>query len=263
MSAFLHIDHVSKVFTTQKGEQFAALKDIDFTVSENEFVSIVGPSGCGKSTLLRIIAGLEQCSSGQVHHEDRIVSKPSRTIGMVFQHYSLLPWLNVIDNIALGLEFSGMKTEARREVASGYLAMIGMSDFAQSYPYELSGGMQQRVAIARALANDPDILLMDEPFGALDAYTRILLQRELLHIWQQKRKTILFVTHSVDEAVFLSDRIIVMHYGEIDRFIPIEMSRPRQRDDVHYAKLSAEILAMLEAGDSDGRFRSQGMQAED
>ena len=262
MSAFLHIDHVSKVFTTQKGEQFAALNDIDFTVSENEFVSIVGPSGCGKSTLLRIIAGLEQCSGGQVQHEDRVVSKPSRTIGMVFQHYSLLPWLNVIDNIALGLEFAGMKTEQRREVAAGYLAMIGMTDFAQSYPYELSGGMQQRVAIARALANDPDILLMDEPFGALDAYTRILLQRELLQIWQQKRKTILFVTHSVDEAVFLSDRIIVMQYGEIDRFIPIEISRPRQRDDVNYAKLSAEILAMLEAGDNAGRFR-QGMQAED
>ena len=167
---------------------------------------------------------------------------------MVFQNYSLLQWRTVLDNIALGLEFKGLNKNERRDIARKYLNMINMDKFEKAYPYELSGGMQQRVAIARALANNPDVLLMDEPFGALDAYTRILLQRELLNIWEKNKKTILFVTHSVDEAVYLADRIIVMgkNPGTIREIIDIKMDRPRDRGNLEYAQITSKILNMLE-----------------
>jgi len=167
---------------------------------------------------------------------------------MVFQSYSLMPWLTVLDNIALGLEFAGLSRPKRISIAEEYLDMIGMNSFGKAFPYELSGGMQQRVAIARALANNPEVLLMDEPFGALDAYTRIVMQKELLRIWEQHKKTILFVTHSVDEAVYLGDRIILMSGspGRIKKDIAITMPRVRERRNPLYGKLTEELLALLE-----------------
>lgn len=250
MNDFIKINNVEKVFNTEKGNNLKALDKINLSIKENEFVCILGPSGCGKSTLLRIIAGLDYASSGEVLFKGNVHTKACKEIGMVFQNYSLMPWLNVIDNIGLGLNFSKISKKQRQELSMEYLDMIGMKDFAKAMPHELSGGMQQRVAIARSLANDPDVLLMDEPFGALDAYTRIVLQKELLRIWENHKKTILFVTHSVDEAVFLADRIILMDTkpGKIKKEIFIDMDRIRDRANPKYAKLMAELLNDLEEG---------------
>ncbi|MDD3365384.1 MAG: ABC transporter ATP-binding protein, partial [Syntrophomonas sp.] len=209
----VNISAVSKVFTNEQGQSIKALDPISLPIQENEFVCLVGPSGCGKSTLLRIIAGLEKATSGEVVYHGSVVAKADKRLGMVFQEYSLLPWRTVLDNVGLGLEFARKPVPYRREVAANYLKLVGLEKFSQSYPYELSGGMRQRVAIARALANDPEVLLMDEPFGALDAHTRIILQKQLLQIWELNRKTIIFVTHSVDEAIYLADRIVVMTAG--------------------------------------------------
>lgn len=222
--------------------------DINLSVPENEFLCILGPSGCGKSTFLRIVAGLERASSGRVFYDGQEHMKPRREIGMVFQSYSLMPWLNVLDNIALGLDFAGVSKAKRIAIAREYLGMISMSDFGKALPCELSGGMQQRVAIARALANNPDVLLMDEPFGALDAYTRIIMQKELLRIWEQHKVTILFVTHSVDEAVYLADRIILMSSspGKIIRDITVTMPRGRERSNPRFGELTEELLTLLE-----------------
>lgn len=248
MDNCIDIKGLSKTFVTKENIQVEALKDINFLVKENDFICIVGPSGCGKSTLLRIIASLEKASKGKVTYKGKDVNAPTSDIGMVFQNYSLLQWRNVLDNIALGPEFNGLTKNERRDIARKYLHMINMDEFEKAYPYELSGGMQQRVAIARALANNPDVLLMDEPFGALDAYTRILLQKELLNIWEKNKKTILFVTHSVDEAVYLADRIIVMskNPGTIREVIDIKMERPRDRGNIEYAQITSNILNMLE-----------------
>lgn len=244
----IHVKGLTKAFITERGEQLTAVDGIDLDVSTNEFVCIVGPSGCGKSTALRIIAGLEKATSGTVQYRGESVTKPGKEVGMVFQEYSLFPWLTVLDNIAAGLEFAGIPKAERREKAKEYLAIVGMPDFADAFPHELSGGMRQRVAIARALANDPDVLLMDEPFGALDAHTRILLQRELLRIWEVTQKTILFVTHSVDEAVYLADRIVIMshHPGTISDVLTVDMPRPRSRAMPEFGKLTDSILSALE-----------------
>lgn len=244
----IRIEHVSKMFTTEKKSSFEALGGVDLSVEESEFVCILGPSGCGKSTLLRIIAGLETATGGSVYYKGTPVLKPDRHIGMVFQNYSLMPWLRVAENIALGPCFAGKSRKEREEIARDYLRMVGMEDFSSAFPHELSGGMQQRVAIARALANDPDVLLMDEPFGALDAYTRIVLQKELLRIWEHNKKTILFVTHSVDEAIYLADRVIYMSPkpGRIVKKVRIDMPRVRERSDPRYGKLMDELLALFE-----------------
>lgn len=247
------VEHLEKIFLSQNDMKINALADINLCVSENEFLCILGPSGCGKSTLLRIIAGLEDASSGNVFYNGQEHIKPRREIGMVFQSYSLMPWLNVLDNIALGLNFAGMNKTKRLSIAEKHLDMIGMSSFGKAFPHELSGGMQQRVAIARALANNPDVLLMDEPFGALDAYTRIIMQRELLRIWEQHKKTIIFVTHSVDEAVYLADRIILMSGspdrgspGRIKKEIMVTIPRVRNRSNSCYGELTTELFALLE-----------------
>lgn len=249
LQPILSIDKISKTFTTEgKGEKLSVLENININILENEFVCIVGPSGCGKSTLLRIIAGLEPSTEGNVIFRGENLTKPCKEIGMVFQNYSLMPWLNVEDNISMGLNFKrGSKLE-KKEIVDKFLKIIGLEDFRKSYPHELSGGMQQRVAIARALANNPDVVLMDEPFGALDAYTRILLQKELLRIWEYDKKTIIFVTHSVDEAIYLADRIILMsrRKGYIDREISVDIQRIRDRSDPRYAKLTQELLEELE-----------------
>lgn len=248
MENCIEIKNLSKTFKTNNNLEVNALKNITLEIKENDFICLVGPSGCGKSTMLRIIASLENASEGIVTYNGKDITAPTSDIGMVFQNYSLLQWRTVLDNIALGLEFKGLNKNERRDIARKYLNMINMDKFEKAYPYELSGGMQQRVAIARALANNPDVLLMDEPFGALDAYTRILLQKELLNIWEKNKKTILFVTHSVDEAVYLADKIIVMskNPGTIREIIDIKMDRPRDRGNLEYAQITSKILNMLE-----------------
>lgn len=240
---------ISKTFVTGRtNSELSVLRDIDLEIGENEFVCIVGPSGCGKSTLLRIMSGLEPATSGTILYRGQELQKPTAAIGMVFQNYSLMPWLSVADNIGLGLSLKNVNRQEKNEIVNSYLDIIGLSQFRKAFPHELSGGMQQRVAIARSLANDPDVVLMDEPFGALDAYTRIQLQKELLRIWDQHKKTILFVTHSVDEAIYLADRILLMsrRNGSIERDIRVDMPRIRDRSDPTYARLNQTLLEELE-----------------
>ena len=243
------IRHVSKQFKMDDGSEFTALSNISFEVADDEFVSFVGPSGCGKTTLLRIIAGLDYATEGKVFVDDTEIVEPSPLVGMVFQEYSLFPWLNVLDNIAFGQKMQGISKEMRHSEARKYIELVGLTGFERSYPYELSGGMRQRVAIARALANNPDLLIMDEPFGALDAQTRNMMQRELLGIWEKQKKTILFVTHSVDEAVYLSDRIIVLTRGpgQISDIIEVTVPRPRDRTDPEFASLRKKVLTIIES----------------
>lgn len=247
----ISIQGIDKTFVSERGHRVHALSKTWIEVAEKDFICIVGPSGCGKSTLLRIVAGLEQATSGQILYKEQVQNQPHPQIGMVFQQYSLLPWRTVEQNIVLGLEIDHSSVWKKREVAARYLELMNMQQFHNAYPYELSGGMQQRVAIARALANDPQVLLMDEPFGALDAHTRILMQRELLRIWEKNVKTVLFVTHSVDEAIYLADRILVMSArpGQIKEIIDVDMPRPRTRSNPRYGELSEHILDMLEADD--------------
>lgn len=248
MKEVLRIENVAKTYITRNKQMINALYDINLTVEHNDFVCILGPSGCGKSTLLRMIAGLESITAGDIIYDGRKIRKTNRKIGMVFQEYSLFPWRTVMENVIVGLEFAGIKKSERYKIGEKYLELVGLKDYSNNYPYELSGGMQQRVAIARSLANDPDLLLMDEPFGALDAHTRILLQKELLEIWEKNKKTIIFVTHSVDEAVYLADKIVVMSYGPgtIKDIIKVDMPRPRSRANPRYGQLMTELLDMLD-----------------
>ncbi|CAM1377630.1 Nitrate import ATP-binding protein NrtD [Fretibacterium fastidiosum] len=248
-SDLLRIEGLAKHFTSDQGRDVVALSDVNLSVKENEFVCIVGPSGCGKSTLLRILAGLELPSGGRALMKGVEIKGPGRERGMVFQEYSLMPWRSVEENVWMGPELLGRPTEERKAVAAHYIELVKLSGFERAFPHELSGGMRQRVAIARALMNDPEILLMDEPFGALDSHTRIILQKELLKIWQAHRKTILFVTHSVDEAVFLADRIVVMSArpGRIILEEPLDLPHPRRRDNAVYARTLENILTLLEA----------------
>ncbi len=242
----LELKNVVKKFISEKKE-ILAVDNVSFTVNNNEFLSIVGPSGCGKSTLLRMIAGLEKPTSGEIFLEGKKIEKPGAERGMVFQQYTLLPWRTVLGNVAFGLEIKGVPKEERNEIARKFIRMIGLEGFEDSYPYELSGGMQQRVAIARTLANDPKIVLMDEPFGALDTQTRTILQNELLKIWENDRKTVIFITHSVEEAVYLSDRVIIMtaRPGKVKDIIDIKLERPRKRNSPEFIEYKKEIVDKL------------------
>lgn len=231
MADKLIIDNVSKIFS-DKGQQVTALQNTSFTVSQNEFITILGPSGCGKSTILKIIAGLEEPSSGKVLLDGREIKGPGSDRGMVFQSYTLFPWLTVQQNIEFGLDVAGKSKAERQDIACHYLEKIGLTGFEKAYPSNLSGGMKQRVAIARALANDPQVLLMDEPFGALDAQTRTVMQELLLTVWEESHKTILFVTHDVDEAIFMGDTIYVMtaRPGKIKARLEVPLLRSRTYD---------------------------------
>lgn len=231
MADKLIIDNVSKVFS-DKGQQVTALQNTSFTVSQNEFITILGPSGCGKSTILKIIAGLEEPSSGKVLLDGREIKGPGSDRGMVFQSYTLFPWLTVQQNIEFGLDVAGKSKAERQDIACHYLEKIGLTGFEKAFPSNLSGGMKQRVAIARALANDPQVLLMDEPFGALDAQTRTVMQELLLTVWEESHKTILFVTHDVDEAIFMGDTIYVMtaRPGKIKARLEVPLLRSRTYD---------------------------------
>ena len=243
----LVLRHLSQTFQRDDGTLLTALDDLTLTVKDKEFVCVLGPSGCGKTTLLRMIAGLDTAAGGEILLDGESITGPNAKVGIVFQEYSLFPWRSIIDNVAFGPEMKGIGREERYRLAEQYLDLVGLTQFAKSYPSELSGGMRQRVAVARALALDPVVLLMDEPFGALDAQTRNMLQHELLTIWEKTKKTILFITHSVDEAVFLADRIVVLtpRPGRICESIPIDLTRPRDRTSVDFAKLRRHVLDLI------------------
>ena len=236
----LEVKNLDKVYKTSKGETIA-LKNVSFKTHKREFVCVIGPSGCGKSTLARILAGLESYSGGEVLLDGKPIEGSGRDRGMVFQGYTLFPWRTVKQNVMFGLEMNGMGViEAGRE-AELWLELVGLEKFANAYPHELSGGMKQRVAIARALVNQPRILLMDEPFGALDAQTRCKMQTHLLEIWRNIDITIVFITHDLEEAIFLADRILVLkaHPGEVQELIEVPVPRPRSANQL----FSPEFLA--------------------
>jgi NitT/TauT family transport system ATP-binding protein len=237
------MDNVSRIFAgARRRAQTRALEPTNLTVLDNDFVTILGPSGCGKSTLLRLVAGLDQPTTGQIILNGIPVSEPGPDRGMVFQSYTLFPWLTVADNIAFGLREKGVPAHRRTTIVREWLVRIGLVSFEHHYPKQLSGGMRQRTAIARALANDPEILLLDEPFGALDNQTRALMQELLLDIWERERKTVLFVTHDIEEAIFLASRVVVMtaRPGRIKADFAIDLPHPR-----HYTiKTSPEFSAL-------------------
>lgn len=243
----LEVKKLTKRFATAQGE-IEALRDINFKVHRREFVCVIGPSGCGKSTLIRILAGLETHSEGEVLLDGQPVIGPGRDRGMVFQGYSLFPWLTVKRNVMFGPEMSGHSRGVAESHARQWLDLVGLAKFADAYPHQLSGGMRQRVAIARALVNEPRILLMDEPFGALDAQTRAKMQTHLLDIWKNLDITVLFITHDLDEAIYLADRILVLkaHPGEVQEVIEVPVPRPRSNAQVGSAEFRG-IKARLEA----------------
>lgn len=236
----LEVKDLQKVFSTAKGD-VTALKNINFKTHRREFVCVIGASGCGKSTLIRILAGLESATAGQVLLDGKAVSGPGPDRGMVFQGYTLFPWLTVKKNVMFGLRSQGMTEATAESEALQWIDLVGLDKFAESYPDQLSGGMKQRVAIARALANKPRILLMDEPYGALDAQTRSKMQSYLLQIWHNIDITVLFITHDLDEAIYLADRILVLksHPGEVEEIIEVPVPRPR----VPGQSISPEFLA--------------------
>ncbi|HEV7599124.1 MAG TPA: ABC transporter ATP-binding protein [Bradyrhizobium sp.] len=248
----IEIDQVSQTFQTSGRQRHLAISDISLTIEDGAFVSILGPSGCGKSTLLYIVGGFVNPTEGVAKVKGNAITGPGPDRGPVFQEFALFPWKNVLGNVTYGLRQQGA-TRADAEAQSRRLIeMVGLKGFENFYPRELSGGMKQRVAIARTLAYKPAVLLMDEPFGALDAHTRTRLQNDLLNIWERDRKTVLFVTHSVDEAVFLSDRVVVMTRapGRIKQIVEIDLPRPRRRAelllDSRYQKYVVDIERLID-----------------
>ncbi|MBR5578087.1 MAG: ABC transporter ATP-binding protein [Lachnospiraceae bacterium] len=238
-SVKVKIDNVKRIFNTRNGEM-VALNGVSLDIMENEFICVVGPSGCGKSTLLNIIAGLLEPSSGKVYCDGKEVQGTGTERGVVFQQYALFPWMTVKKNVMFGLNLQGIKGTEAEEIAMKYIKMVQLEDFVNHYPKELSGGMKQRVAIARAYAVNPSILLMDEPFGALDAQTRTQLQSELLETWEKERKTCFFITHDVDEAIILAQKVIIMSArpGRIKEIVDINIPYPRTQE----TKMSKEFL---------------------
>ena len=252
--ASIVVERVSKTFRSTDGAEVEALADVSFDVRPNEFLAIIGPSGCGKTTLLRIVAGLIAPTSGRVVVNGQVVARPVAGVGMVFQRPVLMPWRTVLDNVLLPIEFLRRDRSAYVDVARDLLRLTGLAGFEDRMPYELSGGMQQRAAISRALIHDPSLLLMDEPFGALDALTRDIMNLELLRIWQERRKTVVFITHSIAEAVFLADQVLVMtpRPGRVAARLRIDLPRPRRLsvryspDFARYADAAREALGVLD-----------------
>jgi len=242
----IQIRNVSKVFSSG-GQEIVALDDINLDIQPGEFICLLGPSGCGKSTLLNAVAGFSPPTGGTITVDGQAVLNPGPDRGMVFQEYALFPWMTVAKNIAFGLEIKKMPKAQIAEKVGALLHMLNLQDFRERYPKDLSGGMRQRVAIARVLALDSPILLMDEPFGALDSLTRRNLQDELLRIWTEFRKTIIFVTHSIEESIYLADRIIVMTYrpGKIKKQVRVAMSRPRDPSSAEFNELKKELSLLV------------------
>ena len=241
---------MEKTYRTRRGDLVRAVEDVTLDIAENEFVTLVGPSGCGKSTLLRLVAGLTPATGGTIHVRDTVVRDPFPDVGIVFQHPVLLPWRSVLDNVLFSADMLGLDPKGHRARALELLALSGLAGFETRLPRELSGGMQQRVAICRAMLPDPSLLLMDEPFGALDAMTREELGLELLRIWEARRKTILFVTHSIPEAILLADKVVVMtpRPGRLARVITIDLPRPRTVElefDAKFKAYSDEVRGLI------------------
>jgi NitT/TauT family transport system ATP-binding protein len=255
--AMIEIESVSQRFEISGRKSHLALSDINLTVEDGAFVSILGPSGCGKSTLLYIVGGFVNPTQGVAKVKGTIIKGPGPDRGPVFQEFALFPWKTVLGNVMYGLRQQGVKRAEAEAQSHRLIEMVGLKGYENFYPKELSGGMKQRVAIARTLAYQPSVLLMDEPFGALDAHTRTRLQNDLLNIWERDRKTVLFVTHSVDEAVFLSDKVVVMTRspGRIKQIVDIELPRPRRRAelllDPHYQKYVVDIEKLIDDGRDD------------
>ena len=248
--ARLRVENVSLRYRTPDGGTFSALENVSFEVPDQQFAVIVGPSGCGKSSLLYLTAGLSEPTEGDIYVGGQLVDGPGADRGMVFQSYTLFPWLTVRQNVEFGLKRRGMPAAERREIVDHYLDEVGLRRVENNYPKQLSGGMMQRVAIARALANDPQILLMDEPFGALDSQTRMQMQQLLLRVWDHSKKTVVFVTHDIDEAILLGDRVYVMgaRPGRIKRILDVPIERPRSLDmvmDRPFIEMKREILGLL------------------
>lgn len=240
----LSIRNVGKIFPSgRRGvPPTEALKPVSLEIGDNDFITVLGPSGCGKSTLLRLVAGLETPTSGDILLDGAPISGPGADRGVVFQSYTLFPWLTVRENICFGLREKNMPAAQQREISDRFIAQVGLRGFEDHYPKQLSGGMQQRVAIARALANDPKILLLDEPFGALDNQTRVLMQELLLGIWEQAQKTVMFITHDIDEAIFMASRVVVMSArpGRIKAELPVDFPHPR----AYTVKTSPEFMSL-------------------
>ncbi|MDD5168014.1 MAG: ABC transporter ATP-binding protein [Syntrophales bacterium] len=245
------IRQVTKIYPGEVAVE--CLDHIDLTVRDGEFLCILGPSGCGKSTLLEILAGLQQPTGGEIVFDGRPLQTPSNKLGFVFQDPSLYPWRTVVENVALGLEIRGIGKSERTRIAERYLATVGLGGFERKYPHQLSGGMRQRAGLARALTNDPEVLLMDEPFGAVDYLTRLQLQDDLVDIWKTEKKTIVFVTHDVSEAIYLGDRVVLLtpRPGRIKKIVHIEKDHPRRRDDLDLSIIQNRIYAAIhgEPGD--------------
>ena len=256
-TAMIEIEHVSQVFKTSSRQDHLALSDISLTIEDGAFVSILGPSGCGKSTLLYIVGGFVQPTEGVAKVKGRAITGPGPDRGPVFQEFALFPWKSVLGNVMYGPRQQGVKQAEAEAQSRALIAMVGLKGFEDFYPKELSGGMKQRVALARTLAYHPEVLLMDEPFGALDAHTRTRLQNDLLNIWERDRKTVLFVTHSVDEAVLLSDKVVMMSRspGRIRQVVDIDLPRPRRRTDLlldpRYQKYVVDIDRMFDDSGDD------------
>ncbi|QKV54866.1 ABC transporter ATP-binding protein [Comamonas antarctica] len=252
----LHIHVASKRFdSTQSSDgSLQVLQDIDLELPAGEFVSIVGASGCGKSTLLRLVLGLDTAYDGRIAIGDESITGPGLDRGIVFQDHRLFPWLTVEQNIGVGLRNSTFNAQQKRKLIAEHVALVGLEGFEKSFPHQISGGMAQRVAIARGLVNRPRVLLLDEPFGALDALTRARLQGELQRIWQKERITMLLVTHDVEEAVFLGDRVVVMqpHPGRIRRIVPVNLPHPRNRSDPEFIRIRDDVLADFLGRGADG-----------
>ena len=249
--ASVALDGVGKTYGGDgEGGSVRALDDVSFSVADGEFVCLVGPSGCGKTTLFRIVAGLIGATDGRVLLDGTPVTGPTTDMGVVFQEYHLFPWLTVEENVGFGLERSDRSPADQERRVDEMLDLVGLTEFRDAYPKSLSGGMKQRVAIARSLAVDPDLLLMDEPFGAVDAQTREMLQRELLDVWASTEKTVLFVTHDVAEAVTLADRIVVMaaEPGRVREIVDVDAERPRERGDPTFAKYVGRVRELIGAG---------------
>ncbi|MDR2394845.1 MAG: ABC transporter ATP-binding protein [Treponema sp.] len=245
-TGLIEIEKLCKNFPQNEGDDIIVLDNVDLRFESGEFTSLIGPSGCGKSTLLRIIAGLTQADSGSLRLDGGAISVPGFERGLVFQDPTLFPWMNIYENIAYGLRSRGVYKEEKQNIPA-YFKLVGLTGFEKSYPHHLSGGMAQRAALARTLVNKPKVLLLDEPLGALDAFTRMNMQDEILKIWQERGMTTVMVTHDVDEAIYMANRIVVMSArpAKIEEVITVALGRPRRRDDPEFLSLRSRILKIL------------------